>query len=1504
MDLEAILAASDSDSGGENDFSEQFTLEDILREHDDVEVRVEMPKSSSSSSAAAGRRASPAPDSAALRASPSPSSAAAADRDASSLDFALGLGLDDSSSDDDARPVSPLSEDDDAELLRKLLDEQYDSDDGENMDIDAIIHADEHGTSDDGEGSALHAADEGTSALGVDQLALAAMLESELLLLVGNGSGSGIGGRASAVETMSPLQLKQQQLAAGSGVGLVRTQRLEQVSAKLAAASKQSAGSRSASFGQPTALAVHPRYIIVATSRGLLLVFDHFQVLRSVIGQKEARKAGADAAVDPATAVDVSKTQDLALCGYESGKVALWDVAKGDLLKTVLGRPTGVHLAPVVHVRFRSDGTSAVTIDELGTVNVMVFNQRMGAWWGVRHTTVLAAGKQVFSLAVIASTPSEAARSVADVCPALIALSTEDNTFVVSHDERAGTKPLFRWPPPSQGDHASDNSPLPCLAWTWYQGYPVLARGWGSIIQRVVGQEPEPGQTALRFLVTGSAIITEHPVHALRWLDGTRIVYLTMPPTGAQFCVIDAVRRQLIERVAVGDITIVARPVARLRMQVDPAAAAAAGAAAARRPVARRCVENSFRGGDGSLYLVGVRCLLKARTQSWEEQKNALVEAGLWLDALALALNYFEQTASAVGQSPHVVEEVREEVGLILVQYASLNFAYGSSTSPGRFKLLGDICIYFCTVIAKPDILFGDLFQRFKGAGQEALFLDLLEPFILAGKLTFLDAEVLAAFVAHCVRSEGGATRAERCVLCMDPAAVADHLHSLTGVCKRWGMYSALAYHYTRGIGDYFSPLNAMMGAVSRCYDAAQEGEAAEAVLSPTTKSEEAHCDPRALAMKACLYLDYSFRGFEFPSKRELPPVDAKAAASQLAQGLLGMLNASAESRAAKQIRTFLLIAGPVVLRVVAQLLRSSATFSPDEEHSLSESTAAPITPSGCCPSRQRLLSAIVRVVTTSGAGELLQDTVLMLAAEQYVSGTYVDVELARSTMLGLIAVGTGEVPLGFGLDPTRSSSNSREKLIAAMLTVNGDSTSHVVEWDPAELLPLAEAAGFDEVTIILRRKEGTLSEIIAAYLVADSFDLRLQALAYLQSEAVRVGAMGASSSPGVAMSEEVSELRTIVLERLPELLQLDKQLTSRIVRGIFPPDDPALVLKLGKFPRLEFDYLTSLLDAQAEDDGPPTVLNAGVSSRFIELLCRFEPEKVYSHLISHADYPLMNALNTCRRHAITNATAYLLERTGAPETALEMMLSEVSARFAALESKATAAVSSASSGSSYPAAPTKTARLDASGTVAAPTASYATAGDASAVVTWDFVAADGAAAPIAGFIVRSQPPSRGAIIADRAASSATIEGLTNGQRYLFSVSAYAENAEEGEPVESVSVTAPATRSVGTREAAWEAIRQTIDLCQRYSISRRGLANDGASELMWFALTDVCISTQKRVKSLCSGEKAKGGGGKSSATLVALVEVKRLLTAFIRTILEQMRGASSLPISFRNYVPC
>ena len=178
-----------------------------------------------------------------------------------------------------------------------------------------------------------------------------------------------------------------------------------------------------------------------------------------------------------------------------NGIVTLWDIGRGELLKTVSGDARG---GAVVHARFRADGTSAVRVDEVGTVSVVVFNRRMGGWWGARQSTVLAAGKPVFTLEVLGSVPAATPTAVAQLCPSLVAISTEENTFVVSYDERGTTKPLFRWPPPAPVGAASVNAAaaanaasatasanaaaLPCLAWTWHNALPVLARGWGCPI--------------------------------------------------------------------------------------------------------------------------------------------------------------------------------------------------------------------------------------------------------------------------------------------------------------------------------------------------------------------------------------------------------------------------------------------------------------------------------------------------------------------------------------------------------------------------------------------------------------------------------------------------------------------------------------------------------------------------------------------------------------------------------------------------------------------------------------------------------------------------------------------------------------------------------------------------------------------------------------------------------------------------------------------------------------
>ena len=57
--------------------------------------------------------------------------------------------------------------------------------------------------------------------------------------------------------------------------------------------------------------------------------------------------------------------------------------------------------------------------------------------------------------------------------------------------------------------------------------------------------------------------------------------------------------------------------------------------------------------------------------------------------------------------------------------------------------------------------------------------------------------------------------------------------------------------------------------------------------------------------------------------------------------------------------------------------------------------------------------------------------------------------------------------------------------------------------------------------------------------------------------------------------------------------------------------------------------------------------LTEQMNELYISLLCTYNPVGVYPYLISHADYRLDYCLKLCRDHKITDAEAFLLERTG-----------------------------------------------------------------------------------------------------------------------------------------------------------------------------------------------------------------------------------------------------------------
>jgi hypothetical protein len=93
--------------------------------------------------------------------------------------------------------------------------------------------------------------------------------------------------------------------------------------------------------GIATAMTVTDSFLAVGTAKGLIILFDHTEEIRQVLGSNLPLGARPTVAV---TALDAPKSdfggavrgvEGLLVCGYASGEVALWDVAKGSIVKVI-----------------------------------------------------------------------------------------------------------------------------------------------------------------------------------------------------------------------------------------------------------------------------------------------------------------------------------------------------------------------------------------------------------------------------------------------------------------------------------------------------------------------------------------------------------------------------------------------------------------------------------------------------------------------------------------------------------------------------------------------------------------------------------------------------------------------------------------------------------------------------------------------------------------------------------------------------------------------------------------------------------------------------------------------------------------------------------------------------------------------------------------------------------------------------------------------------------------
>jgi hypothetical protein len=178
--------------------------------------------------------------------------------------------------------------------------------------------------------------------------------------------------------------------------------------------------------------------------------------------------------------------------------------------------------------------------------------------------------------------------------------------------------------------------------------------------------------------------------------------------------------------------------------------------------------------------------------------------------------------------------------------------------------MLAGVCVEFCVVVRRLDLLFGPIFRRFLAVGQSSVFLDVLEPYVLNDKLNYIAPEAMSHFVEHCKATNGIAV-VERCLLHMDVTIM--DFDSIISLLRRNDMFSALIHVFTHGLDDFVRPLEILL---ERLFDLADEGYATNIRRAdgvPQTQFE-------IFGYKAIVYLQHCFRGKSFPQDTDLQPDD------------------------------------------------------------------------------------------------------------------------------------------------------------------------------------------------------------------------------------------------------------------------------------------------------------------------------------------------------------------------------------------------------------------------------------------------------------------------------------------------------------------------------------------------------------------------------------------------------------------------------------------------------
>ncbi|KAF2088113.1 hypothetical protein K490DRAFT_40356 [Saccharata proteae CBS 121410] len=1025
-------------------------------------------------------------------------------------------------------------------------------------------------------------------------------------------------------------------------------------------------------FGRPTCMAVAAS-IVIGTSKGLILVFDYHQTLKSIIGPgTKAIECGS------VTSLAISADHTTVAGGHASGNIFTWELARSakpflhipPLDRHLIGNRTGdghVSDASILHVGFLGTRhTALVSADDGGMAFSHLATRGLGAVGRTVKTTrilgrypaspdTVERPRKPSSVLAFSPLPLGNVEQPTDGL-GLTALLTPYLLVIVSTTPIAETQHKASRPK----EIAPHGALSGCLAW------------FPAVKLKNTGGESVQAVSKTKLVYCWCNILTVLDVEATEHEEKNKPPSLHFHPRSRWRAEEAIVAVQWLSRSVLSVLTISQRLIiledTALRMtdsfdllqkhifhqdlfskQLHPVVEQLDEEDVSMHGVVADAFYMSFRAYKGRLFLLGFNDVSIGTLSNWADRLLALMEEGDYIAAIELATSYYNGDADklTVGLSEDAASRhamVQEK--LVDMISASLKYTFartqsseGEESKQERISELANVTFIACLSMQETDFLFEDVYAAFEDASAQPAFFSTLEPYILNEEITAVPPDVLKDLISHYAVQGRTATLEE--MICRLDTSTLD-IDQVTILCRQFNLYDALPYVWTQALRDYVTPLIDLLKVLQILVtDAATDDAVQEHYM--------------ASAMKIFPYLAYTLTGRIYPNGLPLSDVEADEAKAALYSYLFSgkhvewpkgsgdvFLVQSSDADELDQSFPYLRL----ILRFDTASFMSMLNEAFEDSYLNGDQASSPdglangFSPERSFarrPTRQYILNILLGIVSE---GRFEPEDVI-----------YVYMFVARNLPKFpqyIMLPGSALHRLLEGLCdcPSEAVADDCQLSVEYLLSVYHPSNLE-------SLVPLFERAGFHRV-------------LKSVYAGAKQYARLLQA--YLNDQDDRTAVFDCITNclrPSRGLNKkQLAEFEAVIITNAQILADIDAAQAAQTLKAYAPSLLPGFFRALEADSYLQYIFLRAILEpeqdtAMAHMGSPLDPSTAGFIESYVQLMCKYNPLHVadYISLLRTGDLRLNAVLPAMEASGVIDAAVMLMAQDGLARDAMTRLI-------------------------------------------------------------------------------------------------------------------------------------------------------------------------------------------------------------------------------------------------------